>query len=292
MTLIDSIKKLLKIKSEAKRVQPAAAAKTNTGALPAQIDKMVEENVRKPIFERLKVLDDTLSEQKAEIDRLKGELNAAQQERDELKKTVAELKQEVEEVHALLIINSNPNPFALESPLEPEKRVTDGKDIHLKVTVDDQKSATEEVVSKSSPVIQIPKKAEIKEKPGLALEDNIIEPVNARLAVVKDDPVSTAVLMAWIERLLGHGKEGFTHALDYYVQVGWISKGVAALMKNYSQGIDIDPKKGECITPLTVDLHMESLVFIEELNGNNGFDKQVMNTIKSKLAAFQEGAKA
>jgi flagellar protein FlaD len=108
-------------------------------------------------------------------------------------------------------------------------------------------------------------------------EIQVQEPVNevitkdgypiVRLDSIKGDPMSVVVLLNWIEFLMERvGRNNLMDALDYYVDIGWISEDVRSEIMAYARGIDYYVEKPNMLS--TIDREMSKVKHgLEELYG-------------------------
>ena len=87
--------------------------------------------------------------------------------------------------------------------------------------------------------------------------------------------MTNMLVLRWIEYIMQKvGYTGLSSTLDYYVQIGWISRDAAKKIMAFSTGIDLHgtgtkpPKK----STLTVREHLVSLYFVTKLKKNEIFD--------------------
>lgn len=88
-------------------------------------------------------------------------------------------------------------------------------------------------------------------------------------------PITNMLVLRWIEYIMQKvGYTGLSSTLDYYVQIGWITREAAKKIMAFSVGIDLHgsgakpPKK----STLTVREHLVSLYFVTKLKKNEVFD--------------------
>jgi flagellar protein FlaD len=128
-------------------------------------------------------------------------------------------------------------------------------------------------------------------------EIQVQEPVNevitkdgypiVRLDSIKGDPMSVVVLLNWIEFLMERvGRNNLMDALDYYVDIGWISEDVRSEIMAYARGIDYYVEKPTW--RLLPEDHTKSLLFIERLCGRK-IDKNMLSTIDREMSKVKHG---
>ncbi len=66
-------------------------------------------------------------------------------------------------------------------------------------------------------------------------------------------------LLDWVNFLLSKvGPDEYPHLIDYYVGIGWISEGVAEILKRYAEGIHVEDYQGYMLP----EDHAKSLDYI------------------------------
>lgn len=89
------------------------------------------------------------------------------------------------------------------------------------------------------------------------------------LQYIRRDFVSDIIALKWMDYLVTtFGIKRMAEIIDFYVDVGWISKGVKELLVNYSRGYTLREMAivEEGNTPTLRD-HIKSLIFIAKLGG-------------------------
>jgi flagellar protein FlaD len=108
-----------------------------------------------------------------------------------------------------------------------------------------------------------------------------------RLEFIKADPTSVVVLLNWIEFLMERvGRNNLMDALDYYVDIGWISEDVMSEIMAYARGIDYYVEKPTW--RLLPEDHTKSLLFIERLSGRK-IDRNMLSSIDREMAKVKHG---
>ncbi len=108
-----------------------------------------------------------------------------------------------------------------------------------------------------------------------------------RLDSIKGDPMSVVVLLNWIEFLMERvGRNNLMDALDYYMDIGWISEDVRSEIMAYARGIDYYVEKPTW--RLLPEDHTKSLMFIERLCGRK-IDKNMLSTIDREMSKVKHG---
>jgi flagellar protein FlaD len=108
-----------------------------------------------------------------------------------------------------------------------------------------------------------------------------------RLDVIRKDPTSVVVLLNWIEFLMERvGRNNLMDALDYYVDIGWISDNVRSEIMAYARGIDYYVEKSTW--RLLPEDHTKSLLFIERLCGRK-IDKNMLSGIDREMSKVKHG---
>jgi len=107
------------------------------------------------------------------------------------------------------------------------------------------------------------------------------------LETIKGDPMSVIILLNWIEFLMERvGRNNLMDALDYYVDIGWISENVRSEIMAYARGIDYYVEKPTW--RLLPEDHTKSLLFIERLCGRK-IDRNVLSTIDREMSKVKHG---
>ncbi|WP_406659846.1 FlaD/FlaE family flagellar protein [Methanolobus sp. ZRKC3] len=108
-----------------------------------------------------------------------------------------------------------------------------------------------------------------------------------RLEHLRTDPTSVVVLLNWIEFLMERvGRNNLMDALDYYVDIGWISEDVRAEIMAYARGIDYYVEKPTW--RLLPEDHTKSLLFIERLCGRK-IDRNMLSSIDREMSKVKHG---
>ncbi|WP_321419231.1 FlaD/FlaE family flagellar protein [uncultured Methanomethylovorans sp.] len=108
-----------------------------------------------------------------------------------------------------------------------------------------------------------------------------------RLDAIRKDPTSVVVLLNWIEFLMERvGRNNLMDALDYYVDIGWISDNVRSEIMAYARGIDYYVEKPTW--RLLPEDHTKSLLFIERLCGRK-IDKNMLSSIDREMSKVKHG---
>ncbi len=107
------------------------------------------------------------------------------------------------------------------------------------------------------------------------------------LSSIKKNPMNIVVLLNWIEFLMERvGRNNLMDALDYYVDIEWISEEVRSEIMAYARGIDYYVEKPTW--RLLPEDHTKSLLFIERLRGRK-IDKNQLSTIDREMAKVKHG---
>lgn len=103
-----------------------------------------------------------------------------------------------------------------------------------------------------------------------------------RLVKLDNNPMTAIVLLNWIEFLMERvGRNNLMEALDYYIDIGWISENVRNEVLAYARGIDYYVEKPTW--RLLPEDHTKSLIFIERLMGRK-IDRTQLNTIEREMS--------
>ena len=92
-------------------------------------------------------------------------------------------------------------------------------------------------------------------------------------------------MLKWIEYLIERvGYEGLEDALNYYVDIGWISEDVMFDVMRYAKGIRLYHQNADWrpVGYLNVQDHLMSLLFIEALRTGK-FSKELMLTVEREI---------
>jgi len=108
-----------------------------------------------------------------------------------------------------------------------------------------------------------------------------------KLEKIENTPANVVLLLNWIEFLMERvGRNNLADALDYYVEIGWISEQVASTMLSYARGLDYYVEKPTW--RLLPEDHTKSLLFIERLLGNK-IDRARLNSVEREMAKVKHG---
>ena len=95
------------------------------------------------------------------------------------------------------------------------------------------------------------------------------------VADLDNSPETNMLILRWIEYIMQQvGYTGISSTLDYYVQIGWMTREAAQRILSFSMGIDLrgsgakPPKK----STLSVREHLVSLYFVTRLKKQKVFD--------------------
>jgi|GEM_PF-782134 flagellar protein FlaD len=106
-----------------------------------------------------------------------------------------------------------------------------------------------------------------------------------KLESLPTDPKRIMFLLKWIEYLIERvGYQDLENALDYYVDIGWISEDVLFSIMRYAKGIRLYHEKSDWrpIGYLNVQDHLMSLLFIEALKTGK-FSKEKMLEVEREI---------
>ncbi|MCD4800598.1 MAG: flagella protein [Methanococcoides sp.] len=108
-----------------------------------------------------------------------------------------------------------------------------------------------------------------------------------RLESIKKNPMSVVILLNWIEFLMERvGRNNLMDALDYYVDIEWISDEVRFEIMAYARGIDYYVEKPTW--RLLPEDHTKSLLFIERLCGRK-IDRTMLSMTDREMAKVKHG---
>lgn len=192
-------------------------------------------------------------------------------------------------------IESKPSEKASESPEDTFKR--------LKEEMSKEKeSAGEEISFEPEPetetVAEVPDEKEVNEERGTDVEGIKVEMENVKvvksgpyLTHLKKDFVSDIIALKWMDYLVNtFGIKRMAEILDFYSDIGWISKNVKDLLINYSRGYVLREMQilDEPSTPTLRD-HIRSLIFIAKLGGFELEIEEIEKVIK-EIEDFEKEA--
>ncbi|MCK5659732.1 MAG: flagella protein [Methanosarcinales archaeon] len=148
----------------------------------------------------------------------------------------------------------------------------------VKLAFDEIGPIVAEVSEEESQVVDAAGEQHI-EKATKGLEENTS---SARLKKLDNNPMTAIVLLNWIEFLMERvGRNNLMEALDYYIDIGWISEDVRNEILAYARGIDYYVEKPTW--RLLPEDHTKSLIFIERLMGRK-IDRTQLNTVEREMS--------
>lgn len=106
-----------------------------------------------------------------------------------------------------------------------------------------------------------------------------------RLKRIPDDVKSIMMLLKWIEYLIERvGYEGLEDALNYYLDINWISEDVLLTVLRYAKGIKLYHENSDWrpVGYLNVQDHLMSLLFIEALRTGK-FNKSLVMEVEREV---------
>ena len=159
------------------------------------------------------------------------------------------------------------------------ERVDDLEKIDFSKMVQKAAELSTEIIEETEEVARENERGhEVKTKDGYSI---------VRLDSIRGDPMSVVVLLNWIEFLMERvGRNNLMDALDYYVDIGWISEDVRSEIMAYARGIDYYVEKPTW--RLLPEDHTKSLLFIERLCGRK-IDKNMLSTIDREMSKVKHG---
>jgi flagellar protein FlaD len=96
-----------------------------------------------------------------------------------------------------------------------------------------------------------------------------------KLTEIPNDAENIVILMKWLQYLVDNlGKEHVNEALNFYVDVGWISENIKLDLLKYVKGLnkadgEINENDEKKNITITTNEHIQSLLFIQKLKGKN-----------------------
>ena len=136
--------------------------------------------------------------------------------------------------------------------------------------------------------------SEIQPKPEATIskESEQKQKTEPRLVKINEDVKTVIVMLKWIEFLMEKvGRENLIHALEFYVDIGWIGDEIFSQIITYARGMNIPQQNSDCIftSELTAKDHIQSLLFIERLRGNE-IDRQMISMLDREVASIKKGS--
>ena len=232
---------------------------------------------------RINDIGNTTSEMKNEIKSLRYQLDHMGMSEDTESK-VSEIEEKLDAFsQALSLLNDNVND--INTQLETNtKQIEENKDNlsdinELNSSIIERLDRIETILSSEKPLNDI----------DMSNEQDItsIETPLVKLETIKADPTRVIVLLNWIEFLIEKvGRNNLMDALDYYIDIGWISEDVRLEILAYARGIDYNIEKPTW--KLLPEDHTKSLLFIERLSGRK-IDKNVLGTLDREMTKVKHG---
>ncbi|MEM3399375.1 MAG: FlaD/FlaE family flagellar protein [Candidatus Micrarchaeia archaeon] len=112
------------------------------------------------------------------------------------------------------------------------------------------------------------------------------EPKTPFLSSLREDAVTRTLFLKWVEFLLSRvGHERLDEALNFYVDIGWITEEIAMKALAYSKGIST--KKGRKSSKLTPEDHLRTLIFLERLGGKK-IDENLITKAEREITYLLE----
>lgn len=113
-----------------------------------------------------------------------------------------------------------------------------------------------------------------------------------KLKMLPTDPKRIIFLLKWIEYLVERvGYEELENALDYYVDIGWISEEVLFTILRYAKGVKLYHEKSDWrpVGYLNVQDHIMSLMFIEALRTGK-FSRETIMEVEREVFRMKREA--
>ncbi|MFP4654712.1 MAG: FlaD/FlaE family flagellar protein [Methanohalobium sp.] len=118
-------------------------------------------------------------------------------------------------------------------------------------------------------------------------EEENVEKSSIILDSIGNDPTTVIAILNWIEYLVERvGSNNLQDALEYYVNIGWISEEVLTDILNYAKGMEHYVEKEDWA--LTPDDHTKSFMFIERMSGHRMDNSQVDHNIDDDLSKIKK----
>jgi archaellum component FlaD/FlaE len=239
--------------------------------LKTELCNLVDQNILpKRIAERL---EEKLKEKKLNINK------------DQLEMLVEKIREIIKKYLKNKQIMTKDEPAKTEYTPVPEKP----KDENMQDLTDTIGKISERltVIEKGKPIKgKVVTTDQIKFPKSMSRIDNVVtlDP----LTEIPNDPECIIILMKWLQYLIDRcGHPNLSNILDYYVDIGWLSQDAKISIIDYSHGISKEKKDGqhskENVTDLPSKDHIQSLIFIQKLKGNQ-FDKHFIDRIDSEIS--------
>ena len=108
-----------------------------------------------------------------------------------------------------------------------------------------------------------------------------------RLERIELTPANVVVMIKWLEFLMERvGRNNLVDVLDFYVEMGWISETVSAILLSHARGMDYYSEKPSW--RLLSEDHTRSLLFIERLAGNR-IDQAMIRRVERDISKLSHG---
>jgi archaellum component FlaD/FlaE len=121
----------------------------------------------------------------------------------------------------------------------------------------------------------------------------LLKKIKPKLEMIDEGNIKNIVVMLkWIEFLMERvGRENLLHTLEFYADIGWLSNEVISVIIGYIKGVNIpqNDSNGLFVADLTVKDHIQSLLYIEKLCGND-IDRQMLSMIEREISSIKKGS--
>lgn len=196
--------------------------------------------------------------------------------------------------NALVMLNESIETMSLKTDeLSQKTGQLDQNIVDLAETTSNISTRVDDLEKTDFSIIEEKVKEEFSEDEENSMQDNVTEIKTkdgysvVRLESIKGDPMNVVVLLNWIEFLMERvGRNNLMDALDYYVDIDWISENVRSKIMAYARGIDYYVEKPTW--RLLPEDHTKSLLFIEKLCGRK-IDKNMLSTIDREMSKVKHG---
>ncbi len=279
------------------------------------------------ITERLDDLSRKIDEFQARMERHDSLISSIENELSEMRNVNEEIQDNIKRLLDVYeIVSQKINPFVnMQEPTSAKELTGDtlvGEGIADVVSVPNTQEIprvmeqTEPMQNKNMDIFQeITTSERHVEQAQVAPMEQRKKPGTPILTHIRKDYYTIVLLMRWIEFLFEHVKrDKITLLLDYYVDIGWISKGVKSEIMAYARGevqdvtryfpeeeieAEIETPDGTIKTPtphiyrkvedwrLSAEDHLKSLLFIMKIAGEE-VNKDRLNSLEQEIEKFKK----
>jgi len=225
-------------------------------------------------------LRERLEDIQARLEQIDSSTSALRSEIGQLEERIAATEGNVRELLSMYeIATRNQNPFFESSGSAPEAgenlNVPAESSVKEEISPAPDYAAPPDMSMSSAPEKQIWQGPQHLGLPRMDEEPERAIVSELTLEDLDNSAATNMLVLRWIEYIMQRvGYTGLSSTLDYYVQIGWISREAAAKIMSFSTGIDLHgsgarpPKK----STLSVKEHLVSLYFVTKLKKERVFD--------------------